>query len=174
MPFGDNDELPDGIGEHHPPHGESAGLKWNLVSRQESADGRSTLELELSTSVRPGSIRATWQLTGGDSCIYTRHRIAGNRGPVTLGHHATLTGQNGQLQIKSSPLLFGMTNAYQPPSVMIESIIPLLPVPSLTTCRMSRRSGKIQPLPIVLTFPPGKGLSTSCSSVSGRAKNPAG
>ncbi|WP_020612228.1 hypothetical protein [Sediminispirochaeta bajacaliforniensis] len=115
MPFGDNDELPDGIGEHHPPHGESAGSKWNLVSRQESADGRSTLELELSTSVRPGSIRATWQLTGGDSCIYTRHRIAGNRGPVTLGHHATLTGQNGQLQIKSSPLLFGMTNAYQPP-----------------------------------------------------------
>lgn len=108
-PFGGNADA--AAGELHPPHGESANGVWRLADSRE-AGGTARLELELKTSIRPGTIRAAWLLTGEDNCVYTRHTLSGMSGAMPMGHHATLGVHNGPLKIKSAPVLFGMTTPY--------------------------------------------------------------
>jgi hypothetical protein len=118
LPFGGNALPPDGgsgaAAEEHPPHGETAGSPWALVEARQSG-GAARMVLRMDTKVRPGTVEAQWFLTGQDNCIYNRHIISGMEGPAPLGHHATLSIDNGPLNITTSPLQFGMTNPYSPP-----------------------------------------------------------
>ena len=108
MPFGGNAEVVDG--EKHPPHGETAGSRWEShgIIRQGS---RQTLSMSLDTRVRKGHVTKELSLVDGQNVVYVKHTIEGFAGRVPLGHHATLAmpEQEGTVRLASSPIRFGMT-----------------------------------------------------------------
>ena len=108
MPFGGNAEVVDG--EKHPPHGETAGSRWEShgIIRQGS---RQTLSMSLDTRVRKGHVTKELSLVDGQNVVYVKHTIEGFAGRVPWGHHATLAmpEQEGTVRLASSPIRFGMT-----------------------------------------------------------------
>jgi hypothetical protein len=113
MPFGANPGSDDS-GEREVPHGEVAGEDWEFIGKEESREC-SRLEMHFNRSRERGSVKGEWLIKERESCIYTRHTIEGAAGRLPLGHHATLGLHNGALKLKSSPLLFGITNPGSPP-----------------------------------------------------------
>ena len=108
LPFGGNSEAV--AGETHPPHGETAGSEWSLVSNKQTGDV-ATLTLALETKVRPGRVVKELSLVAGQNVVYSRHTITGFAGRVPLGHHATLAmpDKEGAVRIAVSPFRFGRT-----------------------------------------------------------------
>lgn len=76
-------------GERHPLHGESASGLWKLVSCRSSAGG-AVLVAEMTTQLRPGKVIKRVGLRTGETNVYCLHELVGMRGPMCLGHHATL------------------------------------------------------------------------------------
>lgn len=109
MPFGGNAEPHQG--EKHPPHGETAGSKWNYLGT-EQANGVTTFSLSLQTRVRPGKVTKRLSLVDGQNVVYCQHVIEGFAGKTPLGHHATLAvpEKEGTLRVNVSPFRLGMTN----------------------------------------------------------------
>lgn len=75
-------------GEKHPPHGEPANAVWRLEAFERAGE-RLTLHARLSTRVRPGQVDKYITLIDGQTAVYQRHVLTG-RGPMNVGHHATL------------------------------------------------------------------------------------
>lgn len=109
MPFGGNTEAVNG--EKHPPHGETAGARWNFAGIEQGKDA-TTLTLTLETKVRPGKVTKRLALVEGQNVVYCQHAIEGFAGKAPLGHHATLAvpEKEGSLRISVSPFRLGMTN----------------------------------------------------------------
>ena len=108
MPFGANDTpFKD---ERHPPHGETANGHWNLVSIRREND-IVTLQASLDTSVRSGRVEKQISLREGHSAVYSRHRVSGMSGPMSLGHHAMLRFPDapGSGIITTSPFVYAQT-----------------------------------------------------------------
>ena len=101
MPFGGGEAW---HGETHPAHGESAGSRWELVSREE-AEGISELSLGMTTRVRPGRITKRISLVDGQNVLYIRHLLEGFEGKMCVSHHATLAvpEEPGSLRLSTSP-----------------------------------------------------------------------
>ncbi|MBL9166793.1 MAG: hypothetical protein JNN07_03560 [Verrucomicrobiales bacterium] len=108
LPFGGNAE--EVQGEKHPPHGEVAGSRWQLVSSVQQGT-INTLTLALETRVRAGRVTKEISLVDQENVVYSRHTIEGFAGRVPLGHHATLAmpEKPGAVQIATSAIRFGMT-----------------------------------------------------------------
>jgi hypothetical protein len=87
MPFGGN--ATPFLGEHHPPHGETANGRWTFESLEQRPK-RTTLHLSLETEVRRGRVDKRISLVDGHNAVYSRHSISGMSGPMSLGHHAML------------------------------------------------------------------------------------
>lgn len=112
LPFGGN--ATPYQGERHPPHGETAGSPWRLVSRGRS--GRVTsLTLAFEPRVRPGRVTRTLALADGQSAVYDRTVIEGFRGKTSLAHHAVLAtpARERALEISTKPFAFGSTAPYR-------------------------------------------------------------
>lgn len=107
MPFGGDNSYQ---GEVHPPHGEVSGSEWQLVGR---SDGTS-IELNLETKARPGTVTKRISMEVGQSALYISHRIEGFAGPVTLGHHAIMPGDRTHY-LSTRPLITGITDTAPPP-----------------------------------------------------------
>ncbi|MFI5356197.1 MAG: hypothetical protein ACHQ4G_02555 [Opitutales bacterium] len=103
LPFG-SDAKP-WRGERHPAHGETAEGPWRL-NRRESASMH--LVAEMTTTVRPGRVVKRILLRPGETNLYIRHELHGLRGPMSLGHHATLAfpDEPGAGRIAVSPWRF--------------------------------------------------------------------
>lgn len=95
-------------GEQDPVHGETAGAAWKLIARESD---RTTLAAELVTKVRPGRVVKRLNLRPGETNLYLRHELHGMRGPMCLGHHATLQfpEKPGSGHIALSPWRFAQT-----------------------------------------------------------------
>jgi hypothetical protein len=106
MPFGANNDLYEG--ERYLPHGETASCPWRHVETV-SKDNKSTLHLQLDVSARQGRVDKIIEIRQGHSAVYQRHVISGLRGPMPLGHHATLKFESQGL-ISTSPRSFGKVN----------------------------------------------------------------
>lgn len=108
MPFGGNGT--DYRGEVHPPHGEVAGNRWELLGKHEQG-GIYRIDLSLETEVRRGKVTKSLMLRDGHNVVYSTHRISGFSGETSLGHHATLAmpDEEGSVRIATSPIEFGMT-----------------------------------------------------------------
>lgn len=106
-PFGGNG-TPWGS-ERHPPHGETAGHRWQLQALDTPAPGRVRLEAEMNTTVRPGRVRKVIELREGETNVYCRHHVQGMSGPMCLGHHAMLQfpAEAGAGRIAVSPFRRG-------------------------------------------------------------------
>jgi hypothetical protein len=112
MPFGGNsDAYRD---EKHPPHGETAGSTWKLISTTKQGSVNK-LTLEMTTTVRAAKVTKQLQLVDGHNAVYSNHHIEGFVGPTSIGHHATLgmPDKEGAFKISHSPIRFGMTNPTQ-------------------------------------------------------------
>lgn len=109
LPFGGNNT--EYNGEKHPPHGETSGSRWKLVSAEKN-DGVTTLAVELKTEVRPGTVTKKLHLHDGENVVYSTHTIRGFAGKTPLGHHATLgmPDEEGAFKISHSPIQFGLVN----------------------------------------------------------------
>lgn len=108
MPFGAN-AVP-ANGETYPPHGEPPGGPWNLVGHGKT--GRVTfLEISFKSQVRPGEITKWIRLVDGQNAIYTQEILSGFKGPMPIGHHATLAvpEKEGSLRVATSSFVLGMT-----------------------------------------------------------------
>ena len=86
-PFG-AEERPD-RGRKLPPHGETANAPWKFESLKRDLAGV-CLHLSLQMRSRSGRVDKFLRLNHGETAIYSRHVLAGMRGMMTLGHHATL------------------------------------------------------------------------------------
>jgi hypothetical protein len=109
LPFGGN-ERPH-RGEHHPPHGETAGSNWTLEKAE--FDGETaTLALRLQTRVRPGIVRREFSLVEGHNAVYSRTLIEGFAGPAPFAHHAILRmpQRPGTLRLFTGRFSFGKTS----------------------------------------------------------------
>lgn len=76
-------------GERHPPHGESASAAWKFESLKKSRV-QTELHLSLRTKIRSGRIDKILRLRRDETAVYCRHILRGMKGPMNLGHHATL------------------------------------------------------------------------------------
>lgn len=112
LPFGGNNT--EYNGEKHPPHGETSGSFWKLVSAEKDEDV-TTLAVELETEVRPGTVTKKLHLRDGENVVYSTHTIRGFAGKTPLGHHATLgmPDEEGVFKISHSPIKFGLVNPEQ-------------------------------------------------------------
>lgn len=108
MPFGANAEEVDG--EKHSVHGEAASARWHFVELTEEKD-RTTLTLELRTTVRPGKITKKIHLRPGQNVVYTEHHLEGYSGSMPIGHHCNLDvpEEEGSLRIALSEYEIGRT-----------------------------------------------------------------
>jgi len=106
LPFGGNDAP--WRGEKHPPHGETANAVWTFDDHRKTEAG-STLALSMRTVIRSGVIRKRIALLNGETNIYCRHVIEGMKGPMSVGHHATLRfpDRPGSGLISLSPFRYG-------------------------------------------------------------------
>lgn len=109
MPFGENNAYQ---GETHAVHGEPAGAIWSFVSL-EAEGSRKTLHARLETRGRQGSVDKRITVQAGQDVLYIQHTVNGFAGKTTLGHHATLHGEQEWL-ISTSPIQFGMVNPGTP------------------------------------------------------------
>jgi len=108
MPFGANAVPADG--ETYPPHGEPPGAVWNLLGHGKT--GRVTsLEISFKPRLLSGNITKWIRLVDGQNAIYTQEILSGFKGPMPIGHHATLAvpEKEGSLRVATSPFSFGMT-----------------------------------------------------------------
>jgi hypothetical protein len=85
--FGENSEPY--AGRRLPPHGETANLTWNEVTRGRSAAG-CWMQLGVDLPEQGGRCDATTSLLNEQSVVYQRHVFTGLTGPINPGHHATL------------------------------------------------------------------------------------
>lgn len=108
VPFGGNADAVGG--EKHPPHGEVAGSKWDVVGSGKSGDVTS-ITLEMKLKAAEGRVTKQLSLVDGQNVVYAQHTIQGLTGPYPLGHHATLSmpEKEGSVRFASSPIRFGMT-----------------------------------------------------------------
>lgn len=106
LPFGGNGTP--FRGEQHPPHGETANKTWHFEALELSPD-QTSLHLSLETEVRPGRVDKNITLMEGHSAVYCRHIISGMKGPMNLGHHATLRFPDapGSGRVSTSPFVHG-------------------------------------------------------------------
>lgn len=112
MPFGGNSTPFNG--ELHAAHGETATSDWELSGYEESGEDI-TARFLMETNIRKGRIIKTLRLREGHNGIYISHELHGFSGPMSLGHHATLSPPGppddpGALLISTSPVSFCMTN----------------------------------------------------------------
>lgn len=109
LPFGGNQDAVNG--EKHPPHGETAGSRWESHGSVQRGK-TTTLTMSLATQVRQGRVQKDLSLIEGQNVVYVRHLIEGFAGKVPLGHHATLAmpDREGAVRLAASPFRFGMTN----------------------------------------------------------------
>jgi len=107
MPFGGTNAW---RGEDHTPHGETATRTWACRSLTRLADV-TCLTLTMRTTMRPGDVAKRIQLVDGQNVVYVQHVLAGFRGPMCLGHHATLAvpQREGSLRVSTAPFRMGMT-----------------------------------------------------------------
>jgi hypothetical protein len=87
MPFGGNSTPY--RGERHPPHGDPANNRWDLVESTRSRD-EVRLLLTMGTRTRKGRVDKLIRLVPGHTVIYQDHTITGMTGPMTFGHHPCL------------------------------------------------------------------------------------
>ena len=85
--FGENAEPYEG--RFLPPHGETANLQWQEISRGRSSSG-CYMRLAVDLPEQGGRCEATTSLLNEHSVVYQRHVFAGLTGPINPGHHATL------------------------------------------------------------------------------------
>lgn len=106
MPFGGNSRP--WKGETHPPHGETAERRWELLSRRKAKTG-AALAMRMKTRVRVGEVKKRLLLVAGETAIYSSHIISGMKGPMCLGHHPTLgfADRPGSARVAVSPFRFG-------------------------------------------------------------------
>jgi hypothetical protein len=109
LPFGGNAGAFEG--EQHPPHGETANELWSLVDLRQEGD-ETSLELSLTTRVRPGRVTKTVSLVEGHPVVYQRHTFEGMEGPMSYGHHAMLRfpDREGSGLVATSPFVWGGTS----------------------------------------------------------------
>ncbi len=113
MPFGADSRLErvDAGGavvqEMHEAHGETATQEWQFVGANHS-DGIESLTLHMDTRVRAARVRKTVSLRSRQTALYVEHRISDAEGPMTLGHHATLSAEQ-ELRISTSSFDLGLT-----------------------------------------------------------------
>jgi hypothetical protein len=106
MPFGDNSAGK----KNYSPHGATAAMEW--TASQKTHDDITTLQLEIDLPKNEGHVERSLSLAEGESTVYVREKISGVKGPMPLGHHATLGTHNGELAIRTSPIKFGYTAPY--------------------------------------------------------------
>jgi hypothetical protein len=106
LPFGGNAKP--FRGEKHPVHGETANARWHFESLQNRPD-RTCLHLSLQTKIRPGRVDKRILLIGGQNALYCQHLVSAMRGPMNLGHHATLKfpGEPGSGLLSTSRFVRG-------------------------------------------------------------------
>lgn len=129
LPFGEHNDYQ---GEHHAVHGEPAGSPWTFVELASHADLRE-LHLTQANSQRKGSVEKRMWLKDGQSVVYIQHTVNGFAGKTTLGHHATLHGEQTWL-ISTAPIQFGMVTPDMAPHTNRE-YISLLPGARFTDLR---------------------------------------
>jgi hypothetical protein len=95
-------------GERHPLHGESASGTWTLRSCRSSAGG-AVLVAEMAAKIRPGRLVKRVGLRAGETNVYIQHELVGMRGPMCLGHHATLRFSSPG-RISFSPWRYGQVS----------------------------------------------------------------
>ncbi len=83
MPFGGNETPYEG--ERHPPHGDTANLRWILEAAKPGH-----LHLSMQTRTRSARVDKHISLRRGHTAVYERHIISGMSGPMSFGHHAML------------------------------------------------------------------------------------
>ncbi len=88
-------------GERHPVHGEPANETWRLEEAEDAY-----LRLSIDTTIRPGKVVKEVSLKPGETNVYQRHTIHGNRGPMAFGHHAMLRFKSRGF-VSVSPFGFG-------------------------------------------------------------------
>lgn len=106
MPFGGNEKP--FRSERYAAHGETANREWTLAGI-ERAGGRTTLRMRMDYEARPGRVEKSVSLVDGETNVYQRHVLSGFRGPMNVGHHATLKfpDREGAGRISTSPIVFG-------------------------------------------------------------------
>lgn len=112
LPFGGNGTVV--LKEHHPPHGETAGSRWHLLSSTHEHGDR-TLTIGLDTKVRRGRVIREFRLIKGHNVVYCTTTVEGFEGKAPFGHHATLrlSAQEKALQVSVSPFQVGMVCPHQ-------------------------------------------------------------
>ncbi|MBP7140373.1 MAG: hypothetical protein KBA71_00575 [Opitutaceae bacterium] len=73
-------------GEKHPPHGESANLRWTLDATTHAGDAV-TLHAHMKTSIRKGRIDKRVTLRKGQTAVYCEHVLQGYSGRMAIGTH---------------------------------------------------------------------------------------
>ena len=111
MPFGGDNAYE---GEVHPPHGEVSEADWRFAGGSVPDDGESFIELDLETKIRKGKVTKRIALRKGQSALYVSHSIEGFAGPVTLGHHAIMSGDRTHF-LSTRPLITGISDTAPPP-----------------------------------------------------------
>jgi hypothetical protein len=101
LPFGGG---PATGGEVHPPHGQTSGGMWILLSST-SICGRHTLQIGMNTQVSSGRLTRTVTLLDGEYVVYDSTEIDGFAELATMGHHAVLAlpPREQALLVSSSP-----------------------------------------------------------------------
>lgn len=91
-------------------HGETSGKTWDMHSYRQREDFVE-LVLHMNTTVRKASVKKSICLKKGQNVVYISHRITGDIGNISLGHHAMLRLQEEQdsLLLSTSPIRFGYT-----------------------------------------------------------------
>ena len=106
MPFGGN-ATPYGK-EQHPPHGDTANLKWKAKSVK-AQQGVTQFHARLKTKVRHGRVDKWVRLVDGQSVVYQQHVVSAMSGRMNYGHHAMLKfpAESGSGLLATSPFVYG-------------------------------------------------------------------
>ena len=106
MPFGLNALRYRGVS--HPPHGDTANLRWKAVGYTKSAE-ETTLRLGMEVKSFSGYVEKRITFVPGQTVVYQKHIITGVNAPTSLGHHAILRfpDRPGRRAFSTSKRLFG-------------------------------------------------------------------
>jgi hypothetical protein len=106
MPFGLN-ALPY-RGATHPPHGDTANLRWKPVGYTKSAE-ETSLRLGMELKSFSGYVEKRITLVPGQTVVYQKHIVTGVNAATSLGHHSTLRfpDKPGAGRLSTSKRLFG-------------------------------------------------------------------
>lgn len=110
LPFGGQNSVD---GEEHPAHGESASSRWTPGALTQSGE-LTTFSLSLDYSACSGTITKELILREGECALYSEHTLHRFDGAYPLGHHATLSGNQGELTISVKPFDTGLTSSGLP------------------------------------------------------------